>query len=70
MCLPPLIRAVVRAESRSGFVAECDDIPVQAEGATREEVVKKLRAAIQAYLERDENPFADYVLITEEAESA
>jgi predicted RNase H-like HicB family nuclease len=54
----------------SGFVTECADIPVRAEGATREEAVKNLRAAIQAYLERDENPFADYVLITEEAELA
>lgn len=69
MCLPPVIRAVIRAEGRSGFVAECADIPVRAEGATQEEVVKNLRAAIQAYLERDENPFADYLLITEEAES-
>ena len=70
MCLPPMLHAVIRPEGQAGYVAECADIPVRAEGATQEEVVKNLRAAIQAYLERDENPFADYVLVTEEAESA
>ena len=67
MCLPPMIRAVIRAESRSGFVAECADIPVHAEGVTTDEVIKNLRVALQTYLERAENPFADYVLIVDEA---
>jgi hypothetical protein len=67
MCLPPMIHATLRASAQSGFVAECVDYPIRVEGGTSEEVTQKLRAALQAYFERDENPFADYVLIIDEA---
>jgi hypothetical protein len=67
MCMPPLIRAMLRADARSGFVAECADFPISVEGVTREEAAQKLRAAVQAHFERDENPLTDYALIIEEA---
>lgn len=67
MCMPPLIRATLRADERSGFMAECADYPISVAGATREEAAQKLRVAIQAYFERDENPFGDYALIIDEA---
>ena len=62
-----MIRAMISAQDNSRFVADCADLPVRAEGTTADEAIKNLRAAIQTYLERDENPFADYVLITEES---
>jgi predicted RNase H-like HicB family nuclease len=62
-----MIRATLRADSQTGFVAECADYPICVQGATREEAAQQLRAAVQAYLERDENPLADYALIIEEA---
>jgi len=70
MCLPPMIHATIRPAERAGFVAECSDIPVRAQGATREEAAQQLRAAVQDYFERDENPLADYVLIIEDAGTA
>jgi predicted RNase H-like HicB family nuclease len=65
--MPPLIRAALRADARSGFVAECADYPISVAGITREEAAQKLRAAVQTYFEREENPLADYALIIEEA---
>ncbi|GMU22360.1 MAG: hypothetical protein AMXMBFR13_24460 [Phycisphaerae bacterium] len=54
MRLQHTIKAVVRAGDRSGFVAECLEIPVVTQGATLDETILNLREAAQLHLEGED----------------
>ena len=45
------IKAIVYRGEESGYVAECAELPVVTQGATLDEVMQNLRAAIALHLE-------------------
>jgi len=48
------IKAIVYRGEESGYVAECADLPVVAQGATLDEVTRNLREAIALHLEDED----------------
>ena len=44
------IKAVIRPGEQSGYVAECLEIPVFAQGATLDEVTQNLKEAVELHL--------------------
>ena len=54
MTLQQTIKAVIRPGEQSGFVAECVEISVVAEGATLDEVSANLREAVFLRLEGED----------------
>ena len=75
MALQRTVRAVIKPDEESGYVAVCDDIFVVTQGETLDEVTKNLKEAIELYFE-DENleelGFAKnpIILVTFEMEAA
>ena len=55
------IKAVLRSGEKSGYVAECVEVPVVTQGRTLDEVVKYLKEAVELHLE-GEDP-ADWGLV-------
>lgn len=55
------IKSFIRPGEQSGYVAECLEISVVAQGATLDEVVSNLKEAISLHLE-DEDP-AEFGLV-------
>lgn len=54
MGLQHTIKAVIRAGDRSGYVAECMEIPVVTQGRTLDETVANLREAAALHLDGED----------------
>ena len=58
--LQQTIKAFIRPGDKSGFVAECVEIPVVTQGATLDEVIANLQEAVALHLEGED--LAEYGL--------
>ncbi len=75
MALQRTVRAVVKPDEESGYVAVCEDIFVVTQGETLDETIANLKEAIELYFE-GENPEEQgfsrnpVILVTFEMEAA
>lgn len=52
--LQQMIKAVIRPGEESGFVAECVEVAVVTQGATIDETIRNLQAAVALHLEGED----------------